>query len=308
MPDRDGDRAARPAVVRRHAPALLPQRPAARGRLHARRRRAGPSGATAMRAVRAASAPAALRRVCCRSTSPSRCSRWRCSKARCSPTTTRAAPSRSAPFRRALDFYAGIFRRGPRPGDDRQRRSRTSGTSSRAACSRSTSAGPGTSASSGAGCRASAQGDWATAPLPGPDGAGRLDRRRLEPRDLQELAAQGRGVAAGRVPQRAGDDAALSRADRQPAAAPQRLARARARERSRRRRRSPDQLERVRAAPKIPEWERIFQEMQRTAERVVRAHPGHRRQRRRSSTRGSTRCSRSAAGCARGPGGATAAR
>jgi multiple sugar transport system substrate-binding protein len=30
-----------------------------------------------------------------------------------------------------------------------------------------------------------------------------------------------------------------------------------------------DQLERVRAAPKIPEWERIFQAMQLTAERVV---------------------------------------
>ena len=29
------------------------------------------------------------------------------------------------------------------------------------------------------------------------------------------------------------------------------------------------QLERVRAAPKIPEWERIFQAMQLTAERVV---------------------------------------
>jgi multiple sugar transport system substrate-binding protein len=31
----------------------------------------------------------------------------------------------------------------------------------------------------------------------------------------------------------------------------------------------PQQLERVRAAPKIPEWERIFQEMQLAAERVV---------------------------------------
>jgi multiple sugar transport system substrate-binding protein len=30
-----------------------------------------------------------------------------------------------------------------------------------------------------------------------------------------------------------------------------------------------DQLERVRAAPKLPEWERIFQEMQHAAERVV---------------------------------------
>jgi multiple sugar transport system substrate-binding protein len=30
-----------------------------------------------------------------------------------------------------------------------------------------------------------------------------------------------------------------------------------------------DQLERVRPSPKVPEWERIFQEMQLTAERVV---------------------------------------
>ena len=30
-----------------------------------------------------------------------------------------------------------------------------------------------------------------------------------------------------------------------------------------------DQLERVRPAPKVPEWERIFQELQLTAERVV---------------------------------------
>ena len=35
-----------------------------------------------------------------------------------------------------------------------------------------------------------------------------------------------------------------------------------------------DQLERVHPAPKIPEWERIFQEMQATAERVVRGTQG----------------------------------
>ena len=52
----------------------------------------------------------------------------------------------------------------------------------------------------------------------------------------------------------------------------------------------------MRAAPKIPEWERIFQEMQLTAERVVQ-RPARRRGRLpRSSTPGSTRCSRSAAG------------
>ena len=69
----------------------------------------------------------------------------------------RAARSRSAPFRRALGFYAELFRERPRAGDDAARRSRTSGTSSRAACSRSTSPARGTSASSGAACRASAR-------------------------------------------------------------------------------------------------------------------------------------------------------
>jgi multiple sugar transport system substrate-binding protein len=34
------------------------------------------------------------------------------------------------------------------------------------------------------------------------------------------------------------------------------------------------QLERVRAAPKIPGWERIFQEMQLTAESVVQGRQG----------------------------------
>ena len=58
------------------------------------------------------------------------------------------------------------------------------------------------------------------------------------------------------------------------------------------------QLERVRAAPKIPEWERIFQEMQLTAERVVAGPAGRGSRLPRSSTPGSMRCSRSAAGCA----------
>src|SRR3954470_5377547 len=60
---------------------------------------------------------------------------------------------------------------------------------------------------------------------------GSVDRRRIEPRHLSELAAQGGRLATDRLPERAGDDAALSRADREPAAAAQRLERARARHR-----------------------------------------------------------------------------
>ena len=76
---------------------------------------------------------------------------------------------------------------------------RTSGTSSRAACSRSTSRGPGTSASSAAACRAERQGDWATAPLPGPDGPGVSTAGGSSLVDVQGLAAQGRGLEADRA-------------------------------------------------------------------------------------------------------------
>ena len=280
--------------------ALLSQRPAARRRPRAAAAELGRVAARDARSPAGAAAAAATAR-CCRSTSPIRCSRWRCSKARCSPTTTRRGAFSQPPFRRALDFYAGVFRDGLAPAMSEHARSPTSGTSSRAACSRSTSPGPGTSASSGVACRAERQGDWADGAAAGPGRAGRLDRRRLEPRHLQALAAQGGGLEADRVPQRARDDAALPRPHRRPAAAAQRLARSR---------RSPtdapsqafaQQLERVRAAPKIPEWERIFQEMQLTAERVVQGRQGVGRRLPRSSTPGSTRCSRSAAGCARAP-------
>src|SRR5439155_20436853 len=112
------------------------------------------------------------------------------------------------------------------------------------------------------------QNDWATAPLPGPDGPGvstsggsSLVLMRGSPRKdaawkliefLSETATMQRFHAltgdlpprrrAWRTPELAGD--APSQAFAQ-------------------------QLERVRAAPKIPEWERIFQEMQLAAERVV---------------------------------------
>ena len=96
-----------------------------------------------------------------------------------------AAPA----FRRALDFYVELFRDGLAPplADSADRR--TSSTSSRAATFAFYITARGTSASSGAACRAELQRRWATAPLPGPDGARRVDRRRLEPRRSSALAA-----------------------------------------------------------------------------------------------------------------------
>ena len=108
---------------------------------------------------------------------------------------------RSPGFRaRARRSTSDMFREGLAPPRQHIADRPTCGTSSAAASSRSTSPGRGTSASSGAGCRRSCRARWCTAPLPGPDGAGRLDRRRLEPRRVRALAAQGRGLEADRVP------------------------------------------------------------------------------------------------------------
>ena len=112
------------------------------------------------------------------------------------------------------------------------------------------------------------QGDWATAPLPGPDGPGvstaggsslvifrrsprkvsawRLVEYLSEPATMQRFHA-----LTGNLPPRRSAWRAAALATDAPSQA---FAR---------------QLERVRAAPKIPEWERIFQAMQLTAERVV---------------------------------------
>ena len=112
------------------------------------------------------------------------------------------------------------------------------------------------------------QGNWATAPLPGPEGPGvstaggsslvlfkksprqdsawKLIEFLSEPETMQRFHALTGNLpprrVAWRAPALAND--APSQAFRQ-------------------------QLDRVRAAPKIPEWERIVQEMQQTAERVV---------------------------------------
>ena len=202
-----------------------------------------------------------------------------------------AVPARARLLRRGLP-------RRPGAGDERTRRSPTSGTSSRAACSRSTSAGPGTSASSGVACRAERQGDWATAPLPGPDGPGVSTAGGSSLVIFRSSRAQGGGVEADRVPQRAGDDAALSRPHRRPAAAAQRLARTGARRRSRRRRRSASNSSACAPRRRSPNGSASSRRCSSppnascSGRQGAEAADG-------SSTPGSTPCSRSAAGCAR---------
>ena len=112
-------------------------------------------------------------RSCCRSTSSSRCSCSPCS----SPRTLlrdggRYGNFRSADFRRTLAFYASMFRARLGAAHDQHADLERLGRVRRAASSRSTSPGRGTSPSSGSACRPQLQDAWMTAPMPGPDGPG----------------------------------------------------------------------------------------------------------------------------------------
>jgi multiple sugar transport system substrate-binding protein len=176
------------------------------------------------------------------------------------------------PFRRALDFYAGLFRDGLAP-----RMAATQVANVWDEFARGLFAfyvtGPWNIGEFRRRLPAERQGDWATAPLPGPDGPGvstaggsslvvfRGSRRKeaawkligflSEPETMQRFHA-----LTGDLPPRRSAWRAPGLASDPPSQA---FAR---------------QLERVRAAPKIPEWERIFQEMQLAAERVVQGREG----------------------------------
>jgi multiple sugar transport system substrate-binding protein len=113
------------------------------------------------------------------------------------------------------------------------------------------------------------QGDWATAPLPGPDGPGaaigggsslvmfRTSRHKQEVWQLIEFLSQ--PEQQQRLHDLCGDLPPRRSAWQGTALASDPYAKA-----------FHDQLERVVAAPKIPEWERIAQEMRYAAERTVR--------------------------------------
>jgi multiple sugar transport system substrate-binding protein len=176
------------------------------------------------------------------------------------------------PFRRALDFYAGLFR-----DDLAPRMAATQVANVWDEFARGLFAfyvtGPWNIGEFRRRLPADLQRDWATAPLPGPDGPGvstaggsslvvfksskrkdaawQLIRFLSEPETMQRFHA-----LTGDLPPRRS-------AWRAPALASDPPSQAFAR-----------QLERVRAAPKIPEWERIFQEMQLTAERIVQGRQG----------------------------------
>jgi multiple sugar transport system substrate-binding protein len=171
-------------------------------------------------------------------------------------------------FRRALEFYLGMFRQGSRLPPT-TRRSPTSGTSSPRGTSRSTSAGRGRSASS-------------RRRLPR-EPAGTLDDRRR----CRDRKGPGHSIAGG-------CSLAIFRRSRAKEAA-WRVVEYLSRPQTQRRfhemtgnlpprraswsgvlegdayaRAFREQLDRVKPAPKVPEWERIAQEMRLVTERVVR--------------------------------------
>lgn len=174
----------------------------------------------------------------------------------------------SPDFRRALGFYADMFRNGWAPAQSGAQISNVWTEFGRGQFAFYIS-GPWNIGEFKRRLPAERQGDWMTAPLPGPDGPGastaggsslvifRSTRHADAAWKLIEYLSEP-GVQlrfyelTGNLPPRrtSWNDATLA-GD----------AHARA---------FRDQLERVRAAPKVPEWERIAHEMQLAAERVVR--------------------------------------
>jgi multiple sugar transport system substrate-binding protein len=179
---------------------------------------------------------------------------------------TRGAFSKPA-FRRALDFYAGLFHQGLAPAMTDTQISNVWDEFARGMFTFYVS-GPWNIGEFRRRLPAAVQGHWATAPLPGPDGPGvstaggsslvlfrRSPRKEAAWRLIEFLSQpdtmQRFHALTGDLPPRRSAWRAPSLANDVPSQA------------------FAQQLERVRAAPKIPEWERIFQEMQQTAQRVV---------------------------------------
>ena len=235
------------------------------------RRRHGTSGARRCRTSGGSGAAAPMAR-CCRSTSRIRCSRCRCSRDRCSRDGDGRGAFSQPPFRRALDFYVGLFR-----DDLAPRMTATQVANVWDEFARGLFAfyvtGPWNIGEFRRRLPAERQGDWATAPLPGPDGPGvstaggsslvifKGSRRKEAAWKLISFLSEPETML--RFHALTGDLPPRRSAWRAPALANDPPSQAFA-----------QQLERVRAAPKIPEWERIFQEMQLTAERVVQGRQG----------------------------------
>jgi multiple sugar transport system substrate-binding protein len=184
---------------------------------------------------------------------------------------TRGAFSKPA-FRRALDFYAGIFHQGLAPAMTDTQISNVWDEFARGMFTFYVS-GPWNIGEFRRRLPAAMQGQWATAPLPGPAGPGvstaggsslvlfKSSPRKEAAWQLIEFLSQTETMQ--RFHALTGDLPPRRSAWRAPALANDLPSQAFA-----------QQLERVRPAPKIPEWERIFQEMQQTAQRVVQRTQG----------------------------------
>ncbi len=179
---------------------------------------------------------------------------------------TRGAFSQPA-FRRALDFYAGLFHDDLAPAMTNTQISNVWDEFARGLFTFYVT-GPWNVGEFRRRLPEAMQGNWATAPLPGPDGPGvstaggsslvlfrksarhetawKLIEFLSEPETMQRFHA-----LTGNLPPRRGAWRATALVSDVPSQA------------------FLQQLDRVRATPKIPEWERIVQEMQQTAERVV---------------------------------------
>ena len=179
---------------------------------------------------------------------------------------TRGAFAQPA-FRRALSFYAEVFREGLAPAMNAAQISNVWDEFARGMFTFYVS-GPWNIGEFRRRLPQAVQNSWATAPLPGPDGLGvstaggsslvLFKSSRRQAAAWQLIAYLSEPETMQRFHALTGDLPPRRSAWRAPALANDAPSQAFA-----------QQLERVRAAPKIPEWERIFQEMQLTAERVV---------------------------------------
>jgi multiple sugar transport system substrate-binding protein len=184
---------------------------------------------------------------------------------------TRGAFSKPA-FRRALDFYAGLFHEGLAPLATAAQISNVWDEFARGLFTFYIS-GPWQIGEFRRRLPPALQGAWATAPLPGPDGPGvssaggsslvMFKASKRQDAAWKLIAFLSEPETMVRFHALTGDLPPRRSAWRSPGLANDPASQAFA-----------QQLERVRAAPKIPEWERIFQEMQATAERVVQKTQG----------------------------------
>ena len=170
-------------------------------------------------------------------------------------------------FRRALDFYAGMFRKGWAPAMNNSAISNVWTEFGRGYFSFYMS-GPWNIEEFKRRLPAEHQGDWMTAPLPGPDGPGASTAGGSS---LVIFRSSRRTQAAWRMIEYLSEPDTQVRFHALTGNLPPRRAPWRNKHLSNDRyaKAFREQLERARPAPKVPEWERIMSEMQLAAEQVV---------------------------------------